>query len=185
MRTILSLLRWSLAVLLLLPATAFAQADLDGQSLDELFNRLKNASNEEAAHTISDEIWERWTMPDDPALASRMRDALQATQMRGVGIAIEVFTGIIEDYPDYAEGWNQRATLYYVQGEYEKSLADIEEVLAREPRHYGALAGRTLIYLKLDAPDLALQSIKQALKYHPYLNERHLFPQLMEPPTRI
>jgi tetratricopeptide (TPR) repeat protein len=91
----------------------------------------------------------------------------------------------VTDYPDYAEGWNQRATLYYMLDNLEASLADIDKVLAIEPRHYGALAGRVLIYLKQGKHDEALRDMRAALALHPYLNERRLFPELAEDVTHV
>ncbi len=67
---------------------------------------------------------------------------------------------------------------------YDKSLADIEQTLAREPRHFGALAGRALIYHTLGKRDEALQAIREALEIHPFLPERALFPELAAPPIR-
>lgn len=77
-----------------------------------------------------------------------------------------------------------RATAYFLRGAYEKSLADIEKTLALEPRHFGALAGRGLIFHTLGKRDEALEAIKAALDIHPWLAERGLFPELGSPPIR-
>ena len=76
-------------------------------------------------------------------------------------------TAIIGRKPDFAEGWNKRATLYYSIGEYQKSLRDCDEVIKRNPLHFGALAGYGLIYVQLDQPDRALEYFKRALKINP------------------
>ena len=87
--------------------------------------------------------------------------------------------------PTYAEGWNQRATLYYLIDDYEASLADIDKVLEFEPRHFGALSGRVLIYLAQGKRSEALRDMATALAIHPFLSERQLFPELKEDMIRI
>ena len=89
------------------------------------------------------------------------------------------------DYPDYAEGWNQRATLYYMMGDFERSIADCAKVLALEPRHFGALSGRALMYLQLGKRALALRDMAAALAIHPFLSEALLFPELSRPMTHV
>ncbi|MBN9346959.1 MAG: tetratricopeptide repeat protein, partial [Devosia sp.] len=86
---------------------------------------------------------------------------------------------------DYAEGWNQRATVYFMLGDYDASLDDIAHVLAIEPRHYGALSGRVLIYLKQGRYDDARADMIAALAIHPYLRERRFFPDLAQDVTHV
>ena len=93
--------------------------------------------------------------------------------------------GVVAEYPDYAEGWNQRATVHYLLDNLDASLADIEKVLAIEPRHYGALSGRVLIYLKQGKHAEALRDMIAALAIHPYLSERRLFPELAQDVTQV
>jgi tetratricopeptide (TPR) repeat protein len=109
-------------------------------------------------------------------------------QARGRGDAIEaiqLLNLLVEDYPDYAEGWNQRATMLYIVGNFPASIADCARVLELEPRHFGALSGRAIMYLQLDQRSLALKDMTTALEIHPFLNERRLFPELQQEITRI
>ena len=92
---------------------------------------------------------------------------------------------LIEDYPTYAEAWNQRATTYYMMQNFEASLADIDKTLELEPRHFGALSGQSLILLAQGKRDQALKAIIAALAIHPFLSERGLFPELAREVTRI
>ena len=85
------------------------------------------------------------------------------------------------DYPDYAEGWNQRATIQYMMGNLDLSIADCAKVLELEPRHFGALSGRSLMYLQQGKRALALKDMAAAIAVHPFLNERQLFPELDRP----
>ena len=83
--------------------------------------------------------------------------------------AVETFTEVIRRRPEFAEGWNKRATVYYLLGEYAKSLADCDEVMKRNPYHFGALSGYEMIYLKLDQPAKALDYLQRALRLNPNL----------------
>ena len=82
--------------------------------------------------------------------------------------------------PDYVEGWNRRATLYYLQNDYAHSLEDIEQVLVREPRHFGALAGLGMIMQDLGDEKRALDAFRKALAVNPYLDK---VPELVKTAT--
>lgn len=180
------LARLLLGVLLLLSVN-LARADdaADRAAIDKLFAQLRIAPDAATAQAIDRQIWTYWTTPSDPILAGRMRDALAARGMGDAAGAIRLLDKLVVDYPDYAEGWNQRATMYYMIGDFDASIADCEKVLAIEPRHFGALSGRALIYLQLGKRALALRDMAAALAIHPFLNERRLFPELGEPMTQI
>ncbi|MGH7347630.1 MAG: tetratricopeptide repeat protein, partial [Candidatus Rokuibacteriota bacterium] len=92
-------------------------------------------------------------------------------QMRGQQgeQAVDTFSEIIRRRPEFAEGWNKRATVYYLLGEYRKSLADCDEVMKRNPYHFGALSGYGMIYLQLDQPATALEYFERALRVNPNL----------------
>ncbi len=157
----------------------------DRVALDTLFMQLQAAPDASAAQQITARIWLYWTTPSDPQLAARMREAIATHRMGDIPGAITLLDRLIADYPDYAEGWNQRATLYYVIGNFEASIADCGKVLALEPRHFGALSGRALMYLQLGKRALALKDMSAALAIHPFLDERMLFPELQRDITRI
>ena len=158
------------------PATA--QTARQATVLDELFAELRTAPDPATAQRITAAIWQIWTHPDDPELAARMSEVLQRLGMADYAATVALLDRLVIDYPDYAEGWNQRATVHFLLRNFDRSLADIETTLALEPRHFGALAGRALIHLELGQRDLALQAIKDALAIHPFLSERGLFPEL-------
>src|SRR5690606_34350383 len=125
---------------------ALAQTEPNSAALDALFAELRSAPDEASARIIADQIWRHWTNPADPALASRMQEVLALSQQASLPIVIALLDELVADYPDYAEGWNQRATIHYLLRNFELSLADIDKVLALEPRHFGALVGRAMIY---------------------------------------
>jgi tetratricopeptide (TPR) repeat protein len=166
------------------PVTASPPAAQTAQ-LDRLFADLAAAKTAMAATAIEQQIWKIWTEPDDAVLAERMRRVLDARNVADYGSALDILNGIVTQWPDYAEGWNQRATIHYLMGDDQASLADIAETLDREPRHFGALAGRAMIYLRQGDKTRAFESIVAALRIHPYIPERGLFEQLREPAARI
>jgi tetratricopeptide (TPR) repeat protein len=167
-----------------MPLPALAGEAEDKAALDQLFVRLSRAPDPATAQKLDRQIWAIWTSPSDRDLAARMLDVFEARDTRSLAIAIELLDQLVADYPDYAEGWNQRATLYFMTGNYEASLADCEKVLALEPRHFGALSGQAVIHLQMGRRDLALKSMAAALAIHPFLNEAALFPELNRPMTR-
>lgn len=166
-------------------AAPVAQTERESAALDSLFAELKSAPDQEAARVITNQIWVYWTTPADPVLAARMRDVLLLRQQADFPAVIAALDDITAEYPSYAEGWNQRATIYYLLGNYERSLADIEKVLEFEPRHFGALVGRAVIHENQGEHALALRDMAAALAIHPFLAERALFPELLEDITRI
>lgn len=176
----------AIAGLLVLASMAAAADEAeDRAALDRLFAELRAAPDAATAQQIGQRIWIYWTTPSDPLLAARMGELLAARRQGDLRGAISLADGLIADHPDYAEAWNQRATLYYLLGDLDASLADCAEVLAREPRHFGALSGRSLIYLQQGKRSLALKDMAAALKIHPFLSERQLFPELQQEITRI
>lgn len=177
--------RSRLVLALLVPLSPFvfalpasAQTEREAAALDALFAELRTAPDPATAQRLSVDIWSIWTRPDDPVLAARMSDVLQRLGMSDLSGAIALLDQLVVDYPDYAEGWNQRATVHFLLRNFDQSLADIEKTLEVEPRHFGALAGQALIYLELDQRALALKAITRALAIHPFLSERGLFPEL-------
>lgn len=173
--------------LLLLWSVNPARADeaADRLAIDTLFAALRVAPDAQTARGISDRIWTYWTSPSDPILAGRMREVLAARGLGDAAGALKLLDRLIADYPDYAEAWNQRATIFYTLGDFDASIADCERVLAIEPRHFGALSGRALMYLQLGRRALALRDMAAALAIHPFLSERRLFPELGAPMTQI
>jgi tetratricopeptide (TPR) repeat protein len=139
--------------------------------LDFLFGALKVAPDEASARHVEARIWALWLQtPSDTAalLMMRAKAAMDAQQM---DVALKLLDAVIKLRPDYVEGWNRRATLYYLQNDYAHSLEDIEQVLVREPRHFGALAGLGMIMQDLGDEKRALDAFRKALAVDPYLEK--------------
>ena len=116
-------------------------------------------------------LWQIWGRSGDPDVDAMYQRGVVQMNERDFGDAIETFSRIIQKKPDFAEGWNKRATIYYLVGEYEKSLADCEEVLRRNPVHFGVLSGFGLNYLQLSKPEQALDYFERALAVNPNLGQ--------------
>ncbi len=162
--------RWAIVLLACVVfAIAPVAADQMDPRLDELFAQLKAAPNYGAAQPAEAAVWGLWSETDDPAVRILMGNGLAAMARRDYRLALEKFDQVIAIAPDFAEGWNKRATVYYLIGLYSASLSDIDKTLALEPRHFGALAGRGLVFIELDEEELALESFDAALAIHPNL----------------
>ena len=112
-------------------------------------------------------LWEIWSRPGNQEVARVFETGTHALSEGRWDDAIDAFTRIIDRDPGFAEGWNKRATAYYLKGEYPKSLADCDEVMKRNPYHYGALSGYGMIYVQLDQPAKALEYFEKALAINP------------------
>ena len=116
-------------------------------------------------------LWNVWSRSGDREIDALFANGLQEMS-EGLGeTAVKTFTRIIERKPDFAEGWNKRATVLYMLGDYQKSLADCDEVMKRNPHHFGALSGYGMIYLKLGEPGRALTYFERALAVNPNLTQ--------------
>jgi tetratricopeptide (TPR) repeat protein len=124
-------------------------------------------------------IWKLWQQSGSEKLDAALERAM-LLMGQGLGVlAMPILDEIVAEKPDWAEGWNKRATVLYLMGEHDRSLADIDRVLALEPRHFGAIAGIGLIRIEKGEMREALAAFRRALAINPFLRERYgLIPQL-------
>lgn len=160
---------------------AGTSADQNDPRLEGLFSELAAAGSVQEAAPIESRIWAIWLEPPPgPRVAEAMQRGLRS-MARGEGAAaVRAFDRVVALAPDYAEGWNKRATVRYMLGDLEGSIRDIGRTLALEPRHFGALAGLGLCRLALDEPAKALAAFDAALKINPNLREREQIEALRE-----
>lgn len=140
-----------------------------GQSakLDELFDKLKSADPAQAGR-IEQEIWIEWSKSGSAAMDLLLQRGRQAMSEGNFALAVEHFTALIDHAPEFAEGWNARATAYYQMGQIGPSMADIAQTLRLNPRHFGALSGFAMILEELDRPKQALELRRAVQAIHPH-----------------
>jgi tetratricopeptide (TPR) repeat protein len=138
-------------------------------TLDTLFEALKIAPDAESAKAIEDRIWSLWMVSGSDTCNLLMGRAKVAADEKDYDLAVKLLDAVIDLKPGYTEAWNRRATLYFMQKDYGHALADIREVLTREPRHFGALSGLGLILQDLGDDKHALEAYRRARSIDPHL----------------
>ena len=137
------------------------------EDVDGLFDQLKRARDRKRAERISQRIWLHWQTSDSRSIDLLTNWARSATGKKDFAAALDLLDQVVVLRPDYAEGWNQRATLHYIMQNYSKSIADIERTLVLEPRHYGALAGLATIQQNIGDKKSALSTWHKVLSIYP------------------
>ncbi len=148
--------------------------------LNLLFEELKKSNNYSVTLEIEMKIWNIWsTHPTQEKLTQLLSKGSSLMSTGELETAYKIFSTIIESTPDWAEGWNKRATVLYLMGRYQESLKDIDEVLKRESRHFGALSGQGLVHIKLKNYEKAIESYEAVQKIYPSISSaKVMIPQL-------
>ena len=148
--------------------------------LNLLFEELKKSNNDSVTLEIEMKIWNIWsTHPTQEKLTQLLSKGSSLMSTGELETAYKIFSTIIESTPNWAEGWNKRATVLYLMGRYQKSLKDIDEVLKRESRHFGALSGQGLVHIKLKNYEKAIKSYETVQKIYPSISSaKVMIPQL-------
>ena len=154
--------------LLALPLNS-AGADQTDPALDDLFQQLQEAENAERVPALEAEIWRLWLQSGNKQVDGRLQLGMQAMKSGALGLAQNAFDDVVKLAPQFAEGWNKRATLFYIRGDLARSIADCAQVLALEPRHFGALSGLGLIHAAMGEDRQALDWFEQALAVNPHM----------------
>ncbi|MBM3533810.1 MAG: tetratricopeptide repeat protein [Alphaproteobacteria bacterium] len=170
LRLAMHLLRLALALLFLgLAVAAPALAGPREDQLDKMFARLKDTQSETEASALTQAIWILWTTSDDSNVNDMMRRGIRLMNAQSYDQALDIFDRMVKYAPEFAEGWNKRATVHYMLGNFTESVADIQKTLALEPRHFGALSGLGMINIELERGAEALKAFEAALKANPFL----------------
>jgi len=151
-------------------ATAWLGELATPADLPALFKQLRDPDDLVRALT-ENSIWQVWSRSGDKQVDALFAVGVEQMNQGQAQAAIGTFTEIIRLKPDFAEGWNKRATIYFLIGEYDKSLSDCDEVIKRNPQHWGALSGYGQIYVQLDKPEQALMYFQRALAVNPNLQQ--------------
>ncbi len=163
------LTRCLMAVLLAACWVSPAPADQNDRRLAGLFAQLQSTGDQAEAVAIQESIWGLWFQSEDATVTRWMRKGNIALNQGRLDEALAAFERVVREAPEFAEGWNRRATLHYLMGSYAASVRDVERTLALEPRHFGALSGLGLINLRLGQNDQAIKAFREALKVNPHL----------------
>ena len=163
-------LRLGLLTLLITMAPSWGKTGWANQNdtrLDSLFSQLQITGSGQKARTIEKFIWKIWRESGDESIDQLMVDGVKAMGGGNYEGALIAFNSIVKGAPNFAEGWNKRATLYWLMGDFENSVEDINRTLALEPRHFGALSGLAMIRESQERPLDALQAFERALEIYP------------------
>ncbi|MEO3389139.1 hypothetical protein [Mesorhizobium sp. CAU 1741] len=169
----------SIAILVGLSSAAIAQttgrsstgiaAEQPAERIEGLFDELKKARNEQAAERISSRIRQEWARSGSASIDLLMQWSQEAMNEKKNGAAMDFLDQVVTLAPDYAEGWNRRATLHFAMDNYAKSMADIERVLRLEPRHFGALGGMATILKNTGRNEAAMHAYERLLQVYPMM----------------
>ncbi len=157
-----------LVVLVSIPGSP-ALSDQNDSSLDALFLQLAAAQTTRDAARLEEQIWSVWLETDAAGVDASMARGIAAMNIGNYPAALLAFDSIIAAAPDFAEGWNKRATLHFLMGSLDASVRDIDRVLALEPRHFGALSGLAMIREAQGHPFEALEALEHVTRIHPQL----------------
>ncbi|RUM97810.1 hypothetical protein EET67_10860 [Pseudaminobacter arsenicus] len=147
-------------------ATAPAKAE---SRLDSLFGKLKRERNERAAERLASQIQGEWNKSGSASIDLMMQWSQNAMEAQKFDVALDFLDQVITLAPTYAEGWNRRATVHFMMHSFRKSMADIDQTLRLEPRHFGALAGMAQIMTAKGNKELALEAWQRVLTIYPMM----------------
>ena len=158
------------ALFLAVGFSTIAQAQQDAARLDDLFVQLHQPDLENW-QPVEDEIWVLWSQSGSASADLLLERGRRALNEQDPETAIEHLSALIDHAPNFAEGYNARATAYFEAGLYGPSLSDIVRVLSLEPRHFGALAGLGVILEETGDSTRALEAFRAALAIHPHRSD--------------
>ena len=154
-------------LLFFLTFSANSFSDQNSPKLDDLFNDLFNVQDISQQNKIVSNIWAEWTKIDNPESQKIMDMVPYFFQTRNYDEAIETLSYLIEKEPNFSEAYNKRATFYFMMGDFENSMKDIESTLALEPRHFGALDGMSRILISYKKYDQAFKVYEEMMSLMP------------------
>jgi tetratricopeptide (TPR) repeat protein len=143
------------------------QADQNDERLGALFSILHAATDSRIVAFTESQIWEIWLQHPNADVQQLILVGTQRMNTQRYAEAMVAFNRLTESFPDYAEGWNKRATLHYLLGNLDASISDIEKTLELEPRHFGALSGLGLVYIQRKELSKAEQAFEKLIQVHP------------------
>tara|TARA_Y100001970_G_scaffold290052_1_gene422378 strand:+ start:419 stop:1006 length:588 start_codon:yes stop_codon:yes gene_type:complete len=144
-------------------------ADQNDERLNELFYNLKSTASVLEASLFEIKIWDIWMEHKNPKASFKLFLGLEAMKNNEFEDAFTHFSKLIKMEPEFAEGWNKRATVLFLMGRYSESEDDVIRTLELEPRHFGALSGRGLIRMSMKDWSGAIEVLEKGLKINPHM----------------
>ena len=163
-----AMLRVISIIIFLFLAITSVKADQNDPRLNNLFKKLNKTENQQEISDIIKDIWDIWYEVDDPKVIDYFEKGIQAMRIRNYPLAVRFFNNLIEEDPNFAEAWNKRATVYFMMGDFDKSMQDIIKTLELEPRHFGALDGMGLIFIHQGQYQQAIDVYDKMLEIFPF-----------------
>ena len=154
-------------ILVFLFLTLPVKSDQLDTRLPNLFQKLYVTTDDYQINEITKKIWDIWHETNDIKIETDFYRGMESMRTRDFIMSIAFFTRVIEKKPNFAEAWNKRATVYYMMGDFDKSMYDINETLKLEPRHFGAMDGMELIFMHLQQYEKAIKIFEQMLEIFP------------------
>jgi tetratricopeptide (TPR) repeat protein len=149
--------------------TAEAAKEAEKKPLDEeLLDKLTATTSPEEAALMEEEVWDAWLLSGSPTVDIAMKRGVEAQEAGDIELARDMYDRAIMLKPEYAEGWNRRALIFFNEAKYDEAISDLEAALTYEPRHFGAWIGLGMIFESVEAPEAALQAYRNALAVHPH-----------------
>lgn len=148
-----------------------AMADQSDPSLSKLFDELQSAEQRQNAKRVEAEIWKIWQESNSKSINLLLARGIKSMEGGDYVSALSMFNHVVDLAPNFAEGWHRRARAYFLLSNVDRALTDIEQALALEPRHFGALLGLTAVMFEKKEYDKAIAAYKQASKIHPFLGD--------------
>ncbi|MEM6615081.1 MAG: tetratricopeptide repeat protein [Pseudomonadota bacterium] len=141
------------------------------QTLDDFFAVLSAAPDEPSAKAAEAQIWRMWNESGSVTVDLLMQRARSAMNKKSYSRALQILDSVIELDPEYAEGWNRRATVHFLMENFGESLGDIQRTIALEPRHFGAISGMAMIFQRIGDDEAALEAYRRVLSIHPFMGD--------------
>ena len=162
-------MRLGAAILILVVWGTAVMADQRDPRLASLFDRLPTTDDAQEAVLVEQSIWQAWTAAGDEKLDALMARGLRAMNAGDQRAALAAFDALVQAAPDFAEAWNKRATVHWLLGNHDESVADIAKTLSLEPRHFGALSGLAMIHEAHGRAFEAMEALERVRGIHPHL----------------
>jgi len=151
------------------PGSALPKSPAEREkTLADLYALLATADDEESAKAIADAIERVWVHSGSATIDLLMERSIKAMNEKKVDLALKLLDQVVELAPDFTEGWNRRAYVYFVQNDIERALGDLRRTLALDPHHFKALDGLGQILREIGQKKAALKAFKELLDVHPY-----------------